>query len=268
MIKILEPLPTNRPKVKAALFDFDGTISTLRHGWEKVMEPLCLEMIAGDSPVTPELVKEVQEYIEFSTGIQTIHQMIWLAERVKSYGKNPNAPEDPWWYKAEYNRRLMEAIKNRIENVTTGSSPKKSYLVDNSEEFLEGLKERGIAMYVASGTDHPDVMNESGVLGLHNYFSEIAGAPVGKIDCSKEAVLRKLVQDYKLNGMEVVVIGDGKVEIALGREMGGISLGIASDEENLKGFNTDKERRLTNAGANALVGDFSNAQEIFDWLGV
>ena len=27
------------------LFDFDGTISTLRCGWEKVMKPLMLEMI-------------------------------------------------------------------------------------------------------------------------------------------------------------------------------------------------------------------------------
>ncbi len=266
MIKTLVPLPSHRPKIKAALFDFDGTLSTLRHGWESVMKPLCLEMISGNSPVTPELEREVSEYIETSTGIQTIHQMIWLAERVHSFGKNSSAPTDPWWYKAEYNRRLMEAIQSRIEDVASGRKPKESYLMKGSEAFLQGLKERGIAIYVASGTDHPDVMNESGVLGLQPYFNEIAGAPIGKIDCSKEAVLRKLAEDHNLKGMEVVVIGDGKVEIALGREMGAISLGIASDEERGEGFNPDKERRLANAGAHALIGDFSDREELFNYL--
>lgn len=266
MIKTLEPLPAHRPKVKAALFDFDGTLSTLRHGWESVMKPLCLEMISGNSPVTPELEREVSEYIETSTGIQTIHQMIWLAERVHSYGQNPSAPTDPWWYKAEYNRRLMEAIKSRIEDVASGRKPKETFLMKGSEAFLQALRERGIAIYVASGTDHPDVMNESGVLGLQPYFNEIAGAPIGKIDCSKEAVLRKLAEDHNLKGMEVVVIGDGKVEIALGREMGAIALGIASDEERCEGFNPDKESRLIKAGAHALIGDFSNREEILSFL--
>ena len=33
--------------VHAVLFDFDGTVSTLRWGWEAVMKPLMLEMISG-----------------------------------------------------------------------------------------------------------------------------------------------------------------------------------------------------------------------------
>ena len=36
-----------RNPVRAVLFDFDGTISTLRCGWESVMKPLMLEMISG-----------------------------------------------------------------------------------------------------------------------------------------------------------------------------------------------------------------------------
>ena len=41
--------PEKRPggKIRAAIFDFDGTFSTLRHGWERVMGPLMLEMISG-----------------------------------------------------------------------------------------------------------------------------------------------------------------------------------------------------------------------------
>ena len=88
---------TEKKPIRAILFDFDGTISTLRCGWELVMKPLMLEMISGDHPVTPELEREVEEYIDASTGIQTIHQMKWLAESVATKGMNPGAPTDPWW---------------------------------------------------------------------------------------------------------------------------------------------------------------------------
>ena len=96
-----------KARVKSVLFDFDGTISTLRCGWEEVMEPLMIEILMplwqGEHDALRQTVKA---YINESTGIQTIFQMKWLAEQVKARGMNPGAPEDPWWYKDEYNRRL------------------------------------------------------------------------------------------------------------------------------------------------------------------
>ena len=43
----MEILNTNTPKtpIKAMLFDFDGTISTLRCGWEEVMLPVFMEFL-------------------------------------------------------------------------------------------------------------------------------------------------------------------------------------------------------------------------------
>ena len=41
---------TEKPKVntvKAAVLDFDGTLSTLRCGWEEVMGPRMVEFISG-----------------------------------------------------------------------------------------------------------------------------------------------------------------------------------------------------------------------------
>ncbi len=34
-LTILTPLPAERPPIRAVVFDFDGTISTLRQGWER-----------------------------------------------------------------------------------------------------------------------------------------------------------------------------------------------------------------------------------------
>lgn len=257
-----------RPRLKAALFDFDGTLSTLRHGWEGIMEPMMLEMITGGTPADEELMREVREYIDQSTGIQTYYQMQWLVEAVQRHGRSPEASRDPWWYKAEYNRRLMEPVSERKKLITTGEKIPSNFLIKNSQELLEALKEKDIALFVASGTDHADVVEEAEVLGLRKYFKEIAGAPPGKADCSKEAVLRKLIHEHQLHGAEVVVIGDGKVEIALGRETGTMTLGVASDEDKRSGINPVKRTRLMKAGAHAIVGDFTELDQILNWLGL
>lgn len=261
----LAPLPAARPPLRAVLFDFDGTISTLREGWPAIMAPLMVEMIAGPTAPTEALRREVAEYIDRSTGIQTIYQMVWLAETVQRYGLNPQV-HDAWWYKAEYLRRLLAPVQARAARVTSGEAPRESYMMAGSLAFLDALRAAGIAMYVASGTDHPDVVREVGVLGLSDYFVEIAGAPPDAMDCSKEAVLRRLADDAGLRGPEVAVIGDGRVEIALAREVGALALGVASDEVRRHGINPAKLPKLADAGAHVIVGDFTPLDRLLAWL--
>ena len=162
----------------------------------------------------------------------------------------------------------MEPVEKRKESILKGEKTSEDFLVRGSEEFLKALVERDVEIYVASGTDHPDVVKEAEALGLSKYFKEIKGAPPGKADCSKEAVLRKLMEDNGLKGPEVVVIGDGKVEIALGREAGTLTLGVASDEIRLYGVNPVKRKRLVKAGAHSIVGDFSDPDGILEWLAI
>ncbi len=250
--------------IKAVLFDFDGTISTLRCGWEDVMAPLMVETLcaAGESG---DVAAKVAGYIDQSAGIQTIFQMQWLAEQVKALGQEPL---DPWDYKAEYNRRLMQRVVQRREDVERGRKDADCYLVSGSVAFLEALKDRGISLYVASGTDQADVESEADILGVAKYFYEIAGAPLHEASCSKERVIRNLLQSSGLTGKELVVVGDGKVEIAIAREAGALALGVASDEETCKGVNPVKRKRLIEARAHAIIGDFECLSEILAWLGI
>ncbi len=264
-IEILEPLTESGMGIEAVLFDFDGTISTLRQGWETVMRSLMIEMISGPYPPDDNLVREVEEYIDESTGIQTIFQMQWLAETVKRYARNPNI-HDSWWYKAEYNRRLMNMIEGRIKALEEGRQKPTDYMICGVKDFLEELRARGIKLFVASGTDHPDVLREVKALGLSDYFAEIAGAPVGQASCSKEAVLRRLINERGLRGQQLLVVGDGKVEVGLGRKVGAVTLGVATDEINRRGINEAKRRRLMKAGAHAIVGDFADYKDILEWL--
>ncbi len=66
-----------------------------------------------------------------------------------------------------------------------------------------------------------------------------------------------------MSGSDLVIIGDGKVEIRLAKEYGGLALGLASDEEKREGINPVKQKRLQEAGADWIEGDF---QEINVWL--
>ena len=53
--------------IRAAIFDFDGTISTLRCGWEAVMEKVMLNRLAPSGLPAEELLRRVnimfQDYI-------------------------------------------------------------------------------------------------------------------------------------------------------------------------------------------------------------
>lgn len=265
-MEIIELLPKKRANLKAVLFDFDGTISTLRHGWENVMGPFMVEMIVGNTKQDDTITELVDKYIDRSTGTQTIYQMQWLVDTIKEYGYNLDTPKDPWWYKTEYNKRLERYIAERKESIIKNKTFKWKYIIRGSIIFLDRLKQKGINIYVASGTDHPDVVKEAEILGLKKYFNEIQGAPLGKVQCSKEWVLKKLITESFIKGYELAVIGDGPVEIALGREFGAISLGVASNEEGLGGINLAKRNRLIKAGAHAIVGDFENNNDILTWL--
>ena len=125
-MEIIKRLPKKRKQIKAALFDFDGTISTLRYGWESVMEPLMLEMITGGGPADDELVSEVRDYIDQSTGIQTYYQMLWLAETVKSIFPVPDSPAGEILTnarQAEAVNRALVSLRAAYDALLSGCTP-------------------------------------------------------------------------------------------------------------------------------------------------
>lgn len=255
----------------AVLFDFDGTLSTLRAGWEEVMAPFMKEAIVG-AAVLPEaeetaLSKRIDDYIDESTGIQTIFQMRWVADTVRSKGWNPLVL-DAWSYKAEYNRRLLLRVKERVDRLERGEAEADRYLMKGAVAFLERLRAHGIELYVASGTDHPDVVREAEVLGVAGYFKQIAGAPVGQAECPKEKVLADLIEGSGLSGRRLAVIGDGKVEIGLAKRHGALAIGLASDERAREGIDERKRIRLEQAGADRIMGDFRELESWLELLGL
>ncbi len=61
-----------------------------------------------------------------------------------------------------------------------------------------------------------------------------------------------------------MVIGDGPVEIIEGRKVGAFCIGVASDEVRRHGLNYSKRTRLIRAGANIIIPDFSQLDQLLN----
>lgn len=254
-------------RVKHALFDFDGTVSLLREGWQGIMAPVMIEMICGETTPTQEIIDEVHKVIDETTGIQTIFQMQVLEKMVRKHGLVPEEKIlDPYGYKDVYNDRLMVPVRERISKLTSGELSIEKATVCGAIDFVRILRERGVTLYVFSGTDREDVRNEASVVGVAQYFNEIWGAVRSIEEYSKEKVLKEIIATHNLHGAEVLVVGDGPVEIRNGKENGCISIGVASDEVAGRGWDEKKRERLIKAGADIMVPDFAEAAKLIAYL--
>ncbi|OQA01155.1 MAG: Bifunctional protein HldE [Planctomycetes bacterium ADurb.Bin412] len=261
-------------RIKHAIFDHDGTISSLRQGWEQIMEPVMVKAILGsryqtaDETLYHRVVSRVREYINQSTGIQTILQMEALADMVREFGLVPAAEiRDAFGYKKIYNDALMEMVNHRLRKLQNHQLDLSDYILKGAVEFLQVLQERGVRLYLASGTDYADVAHEAKVLGYAGLFDGgIYGAMEHQRHCTKKMVMEKIIQENHLSGPELAVFGDGPVEIRQACRRDGIAVGIASDEIRRHGLNQEKRTRLIKAGAQLIIPDFSQGRLLADFL--
>ncbi len=255
-----------RGHIRFALFDFDGTLSLIREGWQQVMVPMMVEVLQRETSTDEspeELTRIVREYVDRLTGKQTIYQMIQLCEEIKKRG---GKPRDPLEYKWEYLARLWERIKHRVEGLKNGSIHPDEMLVPGSRDLLENLKGRGVRMYLASGTDEVYVLDEASALRIDGYFEGIYGAIDDYKRFSKALVIQHIIQTHSLSGRELVAFGDGFVEIENTKAVGGIAVGVASDEVRKEGINEWKRNRLIGAGADIIVPEFREQEKLVAYL--
>ncbi len=275
--EVCDPAVTGRfGRVKHVLFDNDGTLSTLRQGWEEVMEPVMIQAILGESwhSVDANTYRKVQEqvrqYIDASTGIQTILQMEALVEMVRQAGFVPEEQIlDKFGYKKIYNDALMEVVNRRLEKLHRGELGVEDFTLKGAIPFLKALREKGMVLYLASGTDEEDVLHEATELGLAEFFNGgIYGSQNDIKKYSKKMVVDRIIRENDLHGDELVVFGDGPVEIREVVHAGGIAIGVASDEVRRYGLNPEKRTRLIRAGAHMIVPDFSQWRRMLECLNV
>jgi phosphoglycolate phosphatase-like HAD superfamily hydrolase len=261
-------------KFKHAVFDHDGTISVLRQGWESVMEKMMVQSILGqeyrsaDEKLYFQVLNRVRDYIEKSTGIQTILQMEHLVDMVSEFGVVPSKEiKTKYQYKEIYNQALLRMVDERIKGLQSGRFDVTDFVVKGAVNFLNRMSGAGLRLYLASGTDRDDVVNEAEMLGYADLFDGgIYGAVDDVNEYSKRQVLEDILRENDLNGEQLLVIGDGPVEMRECRRVGGFALGVASNEVRRYGLNQEKRTRLVKAGAHIITPDFSWHGRLFQLL--
>lgn len=256
-------------KFKSALFDFDGTISLIRQGWQQVMIPYFIEVLRdtpkGKTEPEESLYACTREFVDRLTGKQTIFQCMALDDEAVKRG---GPKRDPMIYKNEYLRRLMVQIKDRLDGLRSGAIKPEEMMVAGSVELIKQLKRNGISVYLASGTDQPAVRDEAALLGIDKYFD---GHVYGALDehataCTKEIVIKRILAENKLTGADMLSFGDGFVEIELVYNIGGYAIAVATDEAAKKGIDEWKRERLISAGASAVIPTFTGAKQLLSFL--
>ena len=250
-----------------ALFDFDGTLSLVREGWVDVMVPMMVEILqqAPTAESADELAAVCREFVDELTGKQTIYQMMRLAEEVRQRG---GRAAEPLEYKRLYHERLMERIEGRRDRLRSGEAEAESMLVSGSLEMLQGLADRGVSLYLASGTDEAYVREEAELLKIDRFFGpHIYGAVDDFRSFSKQMVIERLLDHNEVDASRLVGFGDGYVEIDNVKTSGGLAVGVATDESARNG-RTDawKRDRLVGVGADVIVPDFGETAALLNWM--
>ena len=243
-------------RAKVGFFDFDGTISLIRSGWVHVMVPMMVEILldlkTGESEA--ELTTIVEDFVWRLTGKETIYQMMEFTDHVKNRGGDAL---EPLQYKKMYLDLLWVKIRNRVEDLQKDRVSPEQYMVPGARALLEMLKDRGLKMYLASGTDEIYMKEEARLLDVTRYFEGgVYGAQDDLKSFSKKMLVNRILSHTDVRGEEIIGFGDGYVEIEEVKLVGGTAVGVATTEPECREIDDWKRNRLIGVGADFIVPNY------------
>lgn len=255
-----------RVKRQYAVFDWDGTVSRLREGWQNLMlgifmGVLCQAKLKKDDMKST--MEECMESIDDLTGKPTYSQMVDLANRAAALGATPRYALD---YKKAYTTMLDRQVLNRLELLHEGKAEVDDFLVPGSREFLRLLYHKGVEIFVATGSDETPVIHELEELGIMQYCTAVKGCHDKKAgEDPKYKVIKDLIEETKARKGEIFTCGDGFVEVGLGAE-NGLAIGVNTKDDNYFKMNQNKFEKLIKAGADVMVNNFLEYETLANFI--
>jgi phosphoglycolate phosphatase-like HAD superfamily hydrolase len=252
-----------RPGITHAVFDFDGTLSWLRHGWPRMMYEMWRELLPPVCTDTDDALEQLlYGDIYGLNGKPTIHQMRRFAERVRA--RNGEAL-DPEAMRAEYQRRLDLAIAERTAEIQSARVAPEAYVVHGARRFLELLQARGIKLHILSGTIVERVREEARLLELEPFFGpRIFGSGSDPAQFSKQAVIDRILREEGIPGHQLLSLGDGAVELDCVRQVGGVGVAVCTHEDVNGSPHADpyKQQFLDLAGPQVMIPHFGESEQL------
>ena len=264
--EVLNP-HVRRGPFRAALFDFDGTLSQILEGWPRVMVGMMVERLHGlnlAAEPEDELWGLVERFVMELNGHPTVVQMARFAGEVRARGGTPDAPDA---YVAEYLDRLMRLVRQRWDVLERGIARPAAWVVPNAHAVLANLQARQVPVFLASGTDRDAVVYEGALLDVLTPFGPHVYAPCpADPGFTKGRVAESILRDLGLRGDELLGFGDGVVETKEVKRLGGVMVGVASAEPGETGVHPEKRDRLAAAGADIIIPDYGCQEALVRWL--
>lgn len=199
-------------------------------------------------------------------GKPSIHQMTRFVERAHQRGKTAPTPNE---LLREYQMRLDQAIEVRSEKIRRGETRPDEFVIHGARAFLERLAGRGVVLIILSGTVEHRVKEEARLLELGKFFGKhIYGSHPDRDDFSKQDVIARVLREEKIRGEHLLSFGDGPIEIFHTKEMGGLAIGVATDENRNGSGEMDahKRKQLNQAGADTLIADYRDPDSLIEMI--
>lgn len=263
---VLLPSLKPRPEVTHVVFDFDGTLSWVRHGWPEIMRSVFTSHWIGLKSEGIEQRDSILDSIIIGmNGRPTILQMECFVNLLAERGLNL----DPELLRTEYQARLDLEIQQRLALIRSHQASPDAFVVYGGRPLLEWLHREKLELIILSSTIEHRVREEAEALGLTHFFKDrIYGSGKNPSAFSKMTVYEKILLMDGISGENVLSFGDGPVEIECTKKIGGLAIAICSDETNNGSgkMDTTKQAQLLKAGADAAYPDFRDIPSLMEYL--
>ena len=254
-----------RPRATHVVFDFDGTLSWLRHGWTEVAQSVIgarFPLREGEttSDIRAHLFREMFRFNGRPTPLFTKE----MAAQIRQRGGQADANELLETFLQPLNANAHE----RYAQLRNGTATPDDFIVHGGRALLELLAARGLRIIILSGNPHDQITAEAEMLGLTGFCN---GHVYGHIDANsftKQAVLEKLMAEESFTGEEFIMFGDGAAEIEATRNLGGLPIAVCSDEHQNGSGRIDENKRavLLEAGANVVIADYREPNTLLNLI--
>lgn len=222
----------------------------VRAGWMPLMLDMMMETLEPLGPDPVILRNEAEDYVARYTGRDTVEQMNAFAGHVRRLGGTPRSGFE---YKAEFLGRLEHWRSERLDGLRAGRIAPDALMIPGVRALLDALREASLPVYLASGSDHQDICLEARLLGIESYFAVICGSAPGIPD--KAGLMTELL-GQGFAPRSILTFGDGRTEIEITSNIGGRTVGVASDEPLCAEVDSRKRGWLIAAGADYIVPNY------------
>jgi len=252
-----------RPKATHVIFDFDGTLSWIRHGWPEVMQSLMVArfpLAAGESPddLRISLFKDMYRF----NGRPTSVYMEAMSRQIQERG----GEADPSEMLEAYLIQLDQIANERHEQIRSKTCSQDDFIVFGGRALIELMIARGLKVIILSGNPHRQVNEEAELLDLARYCHGHVYGYKDANNFSKQLVIEELMAEENFSGENLIAVGDGAGEITAAKALSGLTVAVCSDEEHNGSGLVDEHKRTTlvDAGADAIIADYREPKALLN----